>query len=508
MLLHEQFVRMARSKGDKLAFIDRSTGRRLSYRRTLIASLILRRKVGAFSDGYIGIMVPTSAGCGLAILATLMAGKVPVMINYSTGAESNVRYAQERCGFATVLTSRKVLEKVGCPEVEGMVFLEDMLESVTVVNKLAAAAQAALPLPLLRQTFYTGSEDDTAIILFTSGSEKAPKGVELTHRNLYSNVMATNDVFVFTDEDIIMAVLPLFHVFGQMTNLWLPLTLGLTVVTYGNPLEFRNVVTIIREERPTMLVGTPFFLGGYLKQSGPGDFESVRLLVAGADKTPDSLRTAYREQHGIEIVEGYGTTETSPVISANRPDNNRPGSVGLPLPGVQVRIADVRTGEDLPAGHEGKILVKGDLVMKGYFDDIEETALHIEGGWYETGDMGLLDDDGFLWHRGRLKRFVKIGGEMVSLVRVETALEQLLPDAVECCVVEIPDARKGATIAVAVTQPVDEKRILAGLAKELPPIALPRRFVVMEELPKMGSGKIDFRQTTVLVQRRLAGDEA
>jgi acyl-[acyl-carrier-protein]-phospholipid O-acyltransferase/long-chain-fatty-acid--[acyl-carrier-protein] ligase len=496
---------MAKSKGDKLAFVDRSTGRRLSYSRTLIASLILRRKLDALNDGYIGIMVPTSAGCGLAILATLMAGKVPVMINYSTGAESNVRFAQERCGFTTVLTSRKVLEKTGCPEIEGMIFLEDLLESVTPVNKLVAAVQAALPLPLLRQTFYTGNEDDTAIILFTSGSEKAPKGVELTHRNLYSNVMATNEAFEFTDADIIMAVLPLFHVFGQMTNLWLPLTLGLTVVTYGNPLEFKNVVSIIREERPTMVVGTPFFLGGYLKQAQRGDFDSVRLLVAGADKTPDALRKAYREQHGIEIIEGYGTTETSPVISANRTDNNRPGSVGLPLPGVQVRIVDLRTGEDLPANREGKILVKGDLVMKGYFDDIEETTLHIEDGWYETGDMGLIDDDGFLWHRGRLKRFVKIGGEMVSLVRVETALEQLLPSTVECCVVEIPDARKGATIAVAVTQPVDEKHLLAELAQQLPPISLPRQFVVMDELPKMGSGKIDFRQTTVLVQRRLAG---
>jgi acyl-[acyl-carrier-protein]-phospholipid O-acyltransferase/long-chain-fatty-acid--[acyl-carrier-protein] ligase len=160
----------------------------------------------------------------------------------------------------------------------------------------------------------------------------------------------------------------------------------------------------------------------------------------------------------------------------------------------------------LPIGHEGKILVKGDLVMKGYFDDLEETSLRVEDGWYETGDMGLIDEDGYLWHKGRLKRFVKIGGEMVSLVLVESVLESLLPEGVECCVVEIPDARKGANLAVAVSGKVDEKHLIAALAKQLPPVAVPRKFVVLEELPKMGSGKVDFRSTTVMVQEILSGN--
>ncbi|MCG6976050.1 MAG: AMP-binding protein [Acidiferrobacterales bacterium] len=500
MLLHQQFIRIAKAHKNKLAFIDRSTGRRMTYGKSLIAALILSRKLKQYHDTYIGIMVPTSAGCALTILATLFAGKVPVMINYSTGAESNARFAQQRCGFRRIVTSRALLEKIGCQKVDGMVFIEDILETVTVVNKLTAASRAAMPTAMLMKSVYGGTEDDTVVILFTSGSEKMPKGVELSHRNIASNVTTAAEQFRLGSDDIMMSVLPLFHVFGQSINMWLPIVMGMSNVTYGNPLEFKNVARIIKEEQPTMLVGTPFFLAGYLKQSGEGDFSSLRLVVAGADKVPDWLRSAFSEQQGIQLLEGYGATETSPVISVNLPEENKPGSVGRPLPGVQVRIVGVDSGEEVPVGHEGKILVKGDLVMKGYFDDLEETLLHIEDGWYETGDMGLVDDDGYLWHKGRLKRFVKIGGEMVSLVLVESVLESLLPDGVECCVVEIPDARKGANLAVAVSASVDQKQMIAALTKQLPPVAVPRQFVELEELPKMGSGKVDFRSTTVMVQ--------
>ena len=506
MLLHQQFIRIAKANKRKLAFIDRSTGRRLTYGRTLVAALILSRKIKRYRDTYIGVMVPTSAGCALTILATLLAGKVPVMINYSTGAETNARFAQQRCGFRKIITSRALLEKIGCRETDGMVFLEDILEGITLVDKLSAASRAALPTSLLLKAVYGGVADDTVVILFTSGSEKMPKGVELSHRNIGSNVMAAAEKFDLGSGDVMMSVLPLFHVFGQSINLWLPLMLGMTNVTYGNPLEFRNVARIISEEKPSMLVGTPFFLAGYLKQSGTGDFSSLRLVVAGADKVPDWLRTAFSEQQGIQLLEGYGATETSPVISVNSPEDNKPGSVGRPLPGVQVRIVGVDTGEDMPQGEEGKILVKGDLVMKGYFDDIEETSLHIEDGWYETGDMGLVDEEGYLWHKGRLKRFVKIGGEMVSLVQVESVLELLLPEGTECCVVEIPDARKGANLAVAVTTEISQKEMISLLAKKLPPVAVPRQFVVLEELPKMGSGKVDFRTATVMVQDMLTGN--
>ncbi len=504
MLLHQEFVRVAKTHKAKLAVVDRSTGTRLEYGRALIGCLILARKFRRLDDGYVGVMVPTSAGSMLTILALIMCGKVPVMINYSTGAAENIRYARERCGFKTVITSRSVLEKVGCPEMDDMLFIDELMKQVSGLDKLRAALQAALPTSLLLATLHGGREDDTSVILFTSGSEKAPKGVELTHRSIGSNVRGIQEAIVIEDSDIFLSILPLFHVFGQTANFWLPLLSGVTAVTYGNPLEFKNVAAIIRDEKPTIAIATPFFLNSYLRASKPGDFSSLRLVVAGADKMPDWLREGYKEQHGVDTFEGYGTTETSPVVSVNLPGRNKPGSIGKPLANVQVRIVDVDSGEELPAGSEGKILVKGDLVMKGYFDDLEETTLHIKDGWYETGDMGMLDEDGYLWHRGRLKRFVKIGGEMVSLVRVELELEELLPEGVECCVVELPDARKGALLAVAVSEPVDEKPLLKALAKRLPPIAMPKCFVVLEELPKMGSGKVDFRSTTTLVQKVLS----
>ncbi|HDH16907.1 MAG TPA: hypothetical protein ENG90_10620, partial [Gammaproteobacteria bacterium] len=307
----------------------------------------------------------------------------------------------------------------------------------------------------------------------------------------------------FKHEDRMLAILPYFHVFGHMANFWLPLSLGMRLVVYANPLDFKTVVRIIHEEKASLVFGTPYFLMGYLKQAKKGDLESIRLLIASADKLPVTLREAYKEKHDIEIIEAYGATETSPVISSNLPDANKPGSVGRILPGIQVRITDIDTGEDLPTGEEGNILVKGDLVMKGYLDDLEETALKIKNGWYETGDMGMLDEDGFLWHKGRLKRFAKIGGEMVSLVRVESELVKRLAEDHECCVVEVPDARKGAMIVVAMTADCDCKELNQKLAKDLPTISLPKRYFVFEELPKMGSGKIDFRTTTEMVKSTL-----
>jgi acyl-[acyl-carrier-protein]-phospholipid O-acyltransferase / long-chain-fatty-acid--[acyl-carrier-protein] ligase len=503
MLLHREFVTVAKTRGDKLAFLDRSTGRRVSYGRALIGSLLLARRFRRYDDGYIGIMVPNSAGCALSVLATLMAGRVPVMINYSTGAEHNARFAQRKCDFKTIITSRTLLEKVGCNLVDGMVCIEEIMQQVTVLEKSRALLQSKLPTRSILKQVHHGSAGDTAVILFTSGSEREPKVVELSHRNIGSNVNAAREVFAFHDTDVLLAILPLFHVFGQTTNLWLPLSLGLTIVTYANPLEFRTISRIIRDDKPTILIATPYFLMGYLRQSAAGDFKSLRVVVVGADKTPEWLRRGYLEQHGVSVYEGYGTTETSPVISVNLPGASKPGSVGKPLPGVSVKIADIKSGKTLGSGQEGKVLVKGDLVMKGYLGDIEETALRIEDGWYETGDMGVLDEDGFLWHRGRLKRFVKIGGEMVSLVMVEDALQEMMPDDAELCVVEIPDAKKGASIAVALDHEVDRKAVLDKLSQRLPPLALPRYFLVLDELPKMGSGKVDFRKTAELVMNRL-----
>lgn len=504
MQLHQEFIKTAKKNGKKLAIIDKGRERRTTYGKALIASLILARRVKKYKDGFIGIMIPNSAGSILTVIGVLMAGKVPVMINYSTGAAKNCEYAQKKCGFKRIITSRALLEKIGCRLVPGMIFIEDVFEQLSAKEKIQAALKSKLPTKLLLKSIHGGNADDSAVILFTSGSEKDPKAVQLTHKNLWANIQDIYKVLEIKDEDIILSSLPLFHVYGHTVVFWMPLIRGLSAVTYPNPLEYQKVSSICREEKITLMIGTPVFFMGYLRKSEPGDFKSVRIAIVGADKTPDWLRDEYKKQHDVVLYEGYGCTETSPVVSVNSPSANRPGSIGKPLTTVKVKIAHIDTGEELPAGQEGKILVKGDLVMKGYFDDLEETSVRIKDGWYDTGDMGMFDDDGFLWHRGRLKRFVKIGGEMVSMVKVEHVLSEILPHDIDCCVVEVPDFLKGAKIVATTTQPVESKKILKAMAKELPNLALPREFLVIEELPKMGSGKVDFRKVTELVKTLLA----
>jgi acyl-[acyl-carrier-protein]-phospholipid O-acyltransferase/long-chain-fatty-acid--[acyl-carrier-protein] ligase len=490
---------MAKMNAKKIAIKDKTTKSVVPYGRALIGALILSKKFNKYDEGYIGIMIPTSAGCALATVGALMSGRVPVMINYSTGAENNARYAQKKCGFSTIITSKALLEKIECPLIEGMVLIEDIMKSVSTGDKLKAALRSKLPVSMILNGIHKGHEDDNVAILFTSGSEKDPKAVQLTHKNLASNIKNFGDYVHITGDDILLANLVFFHIFGLTVNLWVSFYHGMTMITYANPTEFQTISDIAREEKPTIMVGTPSFFWGYLQKSEPGDFQSLRLMVAGADKCPDALREGYHKKHGVTLLEGYGATETSPVISVNSHEFNRPGSIGKVIPGVEVRIEHLESGEACKVGEVGKILVKGDLVMKGYLGDPELTAEAIVDGWYNTGDMGFIDADGYLWHSGRFKRFVKIGGEMVSLVRVENVMEQHLPEDVKCCVVEIPDEIKGATIVAAVTKDINKVAILRKMGKELPNIALPRQFFVIEELPMMGTGKIDFRSVTELV---------
>lgn len=504
MLLHHHFIDVAKRLPQKTAIHDFTTNKKIPYDRALIATLILSKVFSKLEKGNIGLMVPTSAGCILAKLGILMSGRTPVMINYSTGAEQNARYAQKKCDFKTIITSKALLEKIECPFVDGMIYLEDIMESISGLQKVRAALLSKMPAAVIKKMVYKGKEDDNIVILFTSGSEKDPKAVQLTHRNIGANILACTERFNFTEDEIFLSTLPYFHVFGLTVNMWIPLYHGNTILTYANPLDYKKVCTIAREGKATLMVGTPSFFWGYLRKSEQGDFDSLRIALSGADKCPDSLREAFREKHNMTLYEGYGATECSPVIAANCAEDNRAGSVGKPLDGLQVRIENYETGEECGPGEDGRILIKGDSVMKGYFNDFEQTSLHIRRGWYDTGDMGNVDQDGYLWHVGRLKRFVKVGGEMVSLVKIEDTLEKILPEDAHCCVVEIPDAIKGARIVAVTTEPVEQKPILKKMADSLPAIALPKTFLIMENLPKMGSGKIDFRAITELARQELA----
>jgi acyl-[acyl-carrier-protein]-phospholipid O-acyltransferase/long-chain-fatty-acid--[acyl-carrier-protein] ligase len=505
MLLHQQFVKTAKKYGTKLAIKDKTTNKDVPYDRALIGALILSSKFSKYDKGFLGIMIPTSAGCALATVGTLMSGRIPVMINYSTGAEANAKYAQKKCHFKTIITSKSLLEKINCPVVEGMVFIEDIMASVTTGDKLKAALKSKLPEGLLMNLIHKGNPDDTSVILFTSGSEKDPKAVQLTHKNIFSNIESFGGHVGLRSDDVMLSNLVFFHVFGLTVNLWMPFYYGMTNITYANPLDFQTICNLARDEKPTMMVGTPSFFWGYLNKSEPGDFKSLRLMVVGADKCPDGLRKGFMEKHGVTLLEGYGATETSPVVSVNTMERNRPGSIGPIIPGVELRIENIDTGETCKHGEVGKIFVKGDMVMKGYYMDPELTAEVLSDGWYYTGDMGFIDTDGYLWHSGRYKRFAKIGGEMVSLVRVENILEKYLPEGVTCCVVDIPDEKKGSYIIAAVSAEVHKTEIIRKLMNDLTPIELPREFIVLESIPMMGTGKVDFRSVTKLVKEKFSG---
>ena len=257
-----------------------------------------------------------------------MSGRIPVMINYSTGAEVNAKYAQRKCKFRTIITSKALLEKINCPVIDGMVLIEDIMAGVTTGDKLRAALKTKLPVNMILKTVHKGDPDDTAAILFTSGSEKDPKSVHLTHRNIASNIENYGTYVNLSEADVLLANLIFFHIFRLTVNLWLSFYYGMTMVSTANPLDFQTVSRIAREERPTVMVGTPSFFWGYLNKSEPGDFKSLRLMVAGADKCPDALREGYMKKHGVTLPDGYGATETSPVISVNSPEFNRPGSTG------------------------------------------------------------------------------------------------------------------------------------------------------------------------------------
>ncbi|MBL4819512.1 MAG: AMP-binding protein [Gammaproteobacteria bacterium] len=498
-MLHHKFIETAKHLGDHVAIIDCNLNRDITYKQALIASIILARRFKKLERGRIGILLPTSSAAALSIVGATMAGLTPVMINYSTGAEKNCHYAQRQCDFKTIIATRALLEKTGCPLLPGMILIEDIMGNLGNFEKALGFMKSILPVPLLCRLYGKHNPQASAVVLFTSGSEKDPKVVQLTHHNIQSNIEAFSAMMRITEFNSLLSVLPYFHVFGLTVNLWTPLLLGITSIAYANPLEFKTIARIIRDHHPEIVVGTPYFLEGYLKQSKAGEFESLRLVVSGADKCPETLRRGFKEKHGIDIIEGYGTTETSPVISANPREANKPGSIGKPIPGTEVKIINYESGLECKAGETGKIMVKGAGVMQGYLNDMEETSLRLQSGWYDTGDLGYLDEDGYLWHKGRLKRFVKIGGEMVSLVNVEEILNEKTPENVECCAVELPDAKRGSKIVAVVTSEVDESEILKKLSSELPNLALPKKFIVVPEFPRMGSGKTDFRTLTKIV---------
>jgi len=457
----------------------------------------------------VGLMLPASVGGALVNLAALLAGTVPVNLNFTAGRDT-VEAALAQCGIRTVVTSRAFLAKARLEPVPGTVFLEDVLASFTTAQKAWTALLArVLPVPLLRRLW--GGEragiDDLATVIFSSGSTGHPKGVMLSHRNVLAVIEGMEQVFSVTPQDRIVGVLPFFHSFGFTGTLWFPLVSGFAALYVPNPMEAKAVGDLARRYRATMVIGTPTFYTAYIRRCSTEDFAHLRYAVVGAEKLREPIARGFREKFGLEMLEGYGCTEMAPVVSVNMPDpdggqvGSKAGTVGHPLPGVVVRVVDPETGVPVPPNREGLLLVKGPNRMLGYLHNAAATEAVLRDGWYITGDIGAVDEDGFIRLTDRLSRFSKIAGEMVPHLKIEEVATRILDDP-NCVVTSIPDEDRGERLVLLyTTSAVAPDALWSALGNsELPKLWIPKRsdIHVIEAIPVLGTGKTDLRQVREL----------
>ncbi|RYC33780.1 acyl-[ACP]--phospholipid O-acyltransferase [Lichenibacterium minor] len=472
----------------------------LTYKRVAVGLRVLGAKLMALApEGRaVGVMLPTAAGTAVTVLALQSAGRVPAMINFTAGA-ANVRAACAAAGVDTVLTSRAFVEKAkldrlaaAMAEFVTLVYLEDVRATITAADKLRGLL--AYREPLVRR-----GPGDPAAILFTSGSEGAPKGVVVSHRNLLANVAQVAARIDFGRADKIFQVLPMFHAFGLMAGLVLPLVSGVPVYLYPSPLHYRIVPELVYANNCTAIFGTDTFLAGYARSSNAYDFRSLRLVVAGAEAVKDATRKVYLEKFGLRILEGYGITETGPVLAVNTPMFNRFGTVGRLLPDIEHRLQPV---DGVEGG--GRLSVRGPNVMLGYVRGGDLGALEPPpGGWHDTGDIVDIDAEGFVSIKGRAKRFAKIAGEMVSLAALEAVAADLWPDS-GTAATTLPDPRKGERIVLVTEKRDATRQAFASYARDrgVADVAMPSEVVVVEALPLLGSGKLDHPAVGRLVRER------
>ncbi|MDX9974027.1 MAG: AMP-binding protein, partial [FCB group bacterium] len=471
----------------------------------------------------VGILVPPSVGGAVANVAVQIMGKVAVNLNYTASAES-LKSAADQSELRHVITSRQFLERVPIEPPGEAIYLEDIMDTVTAKDRIVALLMAALcPVRLLERAVGSPKhrgQDDLAAIIFSSGSTGMPKGAMLTHFNLLSNIETALQVFPHEPEESMMGILPFFHSFGFMGTLWLPLTYGFRVAYFPNPLEAKAVGLMCAKHRCTFLIATNTFFQNYIRRCAPEDFSSQKYALGGAEKLTERVREAFKAKFGNEPLEGYGTTECSPVVALNCPDFRAPGffqvgtkrgSVGHPLPGISVKTVDPETLEDLPAGATGLLCVKGPNIMQGYLKMPDLTAEVLRDGWYNTGDVTRIDEDGFIWITDRLARFSKIAGEMVPHQKVEEVLHDLLGLTEQAfAVVGVPDVQKGERLVVLHTVTDDQvQEVLAKLDKSgLPKLWVPRgsAFYRVEAIPILGTGKLDLQRSKALAKELDVGE--
>ncbi len=483
----------------RLAVEDPVTGG-LTYKRLLIGARVLGSKLSTLAgEGQaLGVMLPTANGAAVTMLGLMSAGRVPAMINFTAGA-ANVMAACKAAKVDTIVTARAFVEKAKLqPLVDQLspslkfVWLEDVRAGVTAGDKIAALLKWQKPLTEV-------SADAPAAILFTSGSEGTPKGVVLSHRNMLANAAQAAARIDFGRQDKVFNVLPAFHSFGLTVGMVLPLTSGVPTFLYPSPLHYRIVPELIYASNATIMFGTDTFLTGYAKTAHPYDFRSVRYVLAGAEPVKDSTRRTYMEKFGLRILEGYGVTETAPVLAINTPMFNRFGTVGRVMPGMETRL------ESVPGVEEGgRLHVRGPNVMLGYYRTEKPGVLEpVADGWHDTGDIVTIDDQGFIAIKGRAKRFAKIAGEMVSLAAVEALAGECWPGQLSA-VASLPDAKKGERLILVTEAKGATRAAFQSFAKSkgASELMLPAEVLVVDAVPVLGSGKLDFVGVQKMVRER------
>lgn len=499
--LFEALLRARDTRGGKFPILEDHERKILTYDDIVRAAFALGGKIDTLVKRHetAGIMLPTSVGCVVTFFALHAIGRTPAMLNFTAGI-MNLRAACEAANVRKILTSRMFIEKAGLQDLAAelskfakLIYLEDIRKTIDFGDKLVALAKGSMP----RVFAAKANPDDTGVILFTSGSYGTPKGAVLSHSNIVANVEQAHAHVPFDPNWSFFCPLPMFHCFGLTGGAMLPILTGHKCFLFPSPLQVKEIPKLVRDTGANVLFATDTFAQQYARNSADGDLSSIELMVCGAERVKEETRELYKRRFDVEIIEGYGATEASPVIAVNAPATNKHGTVGQFMPGMEWRL------EAVP-GIEGgkKLFVRGPNVMRGYLDPTKAFGIDLlPQGWHDTGDVVDVDEDGFIRILGRVKRFAKVGGEMVSLNAVESYAQHVWPDNIHAAIA-LPDSRKGERI-ILFTDKADAKTedlqawCKANGASDL---AVPKRIVVIDEIPVLGSGKTDY----VVLQRMAA----
>jgi acyl-[acyl-carrier-protein]-phospholipid O-acyltransferase/long-chain-fatty-acid--[acyl-carrier-protein] ligase len=483
--------------GKRIALVD-GDERQLSYDEIVRATLALGNALrkGTRAGEAVGIMLPTGAGSVIAFFAVSAYGRIPAMLNFTAGTAA-IQAAMDMAKIRRVITARRFVEVGKFEALVGelastaqIVYLEDVRADLSMRDKAAAAVGQYVP-ALVTSRPQHGAP---AVFLFTSGTEGEPKGVALSHLNLLANVEQVRAHIALYPHDVLFNPLPTFHCFGLTVGALMPLLLGIKVVLHPTPLQPREIARRIRETGATILLSTDTFISQYARAGDEGDLNGLRLAVCGAERLRDETRALVRKKYSsVELLEGYGVTEASPVIAANQTGANRSGTVGRLMQDIESRLEPV---DGIP--NAGRLVIRGPNVMLGYIrPEKPGTITPVHGGWYDTGDVVSIDCDGYIAIRGRLKRFAKVGGEVVSLAVVESCASALWPDCNHAAIA-LPDPRKGEQIVLITTSPEADRTAFAGWVHNhgVQELAIPRRFVHVDDIPVLGTGKTDYVKVT------------